>query len=387
MPAFFKYALPFALLALIGCSEAPPPEPRVIPAVKTAVVTENPGGFTRAIAGVVEPQDSTVLSFPLGGTVLEVRPNVGDTVTAGQVLAKLDAVTLRNQMQSAQANVYSGQASLLKAREEYQRKKALLDKGYISKSEFDEAKAALVARQSETEVAQAQLDNARRDLQRAELKAPFSGVIAKRNVEPYQEVKAGEALFTLMGDSGLKVKIQVPETLISSIKQEDETVVSFPALKGEAITGRITEISAQAEAGNAYPVSVTLNNAPAGLRSGMSASVSFRAHENVPVFLIPLSALAMNEIPQLADNGGTGGKAPVFVFNAEKQTVSLRLVDVLDLQDNMLAVTRGLANGDEIVVAGTAFLRDGMNVRRWEPETPRDSITILNRPVSAAKGS
>jgi hypothetical protein len=68
---------------------------------------------------------------------------------------------------------------------------------------------------------------------------PFSGVIARRNVEPYQEVKAGEALFTLMGDSGLKVIIQVPAPLIGSVKQGEETVVSFPALKGEAITGRI----------------------------------------------------------------------------------------------------------------------------------------------------
>jgi hypothetical protein len=84
----------------------------------------------------------------------------------------------------------------------------------------------------------------------------------------------------------------------------------------------------------------------------------------------------MNEIPRLSAEGGTGGRAPIFVFLPEKSAVALRVVEVRDFSGNHLAVTSGLSENDEVVVAGASFLKDGMAARRWEPGTPQQGIVM-----------
>lgn len=374
LPLAFVLALTVVGVTL-GCTSKPKDKP-VIPAVKTAKVHATAGSFSRAISGVVEAQNTTSLSFPVGGTVAKVLVEAGEQVKAGQVLASLDPQPFDMRLRAAEARVRSVQASLLKSKDQHQRKSTLLSQGFIARAEFDETKASLAASRGELDVALSELESARRDRARTVITAPYAGVIGRKDVQPHQEAPAGKAVFDILGEGGMKVRVNVPESLIGGVKPGDEAQAAFSVLRGVTAIGRVAEVSAVAESGNAYPVTIALDTPPAGLRIGMTALVSFHSGGSAPIFLLPMTALAINEVPRLAAGGGTDGKAPIFIFDGEKQAVVLRLVEVQDMQGNSLAVTRGLSDGEEVVVAGAAFLRDGMTVRRWTPDVPPEEMAI-----------
>ncbi len=378
--------IPLFLLALStfvfsGCAEEPPAVETRIPAVKTQVVTAENGQGARRISAVVEAGTSTTLAFPVGGTVAQVLVEMGDAVSKGQELARIEPAIFEIALRSAEARQSAAQSALLTAQEQFRRIKTLYDQGIVPGVELDNQRAALKNAESSLKVAQAERIKAQDDLRRTIILAPFDGKISEKNVTAFQEVGAGEAVLKMIGQGGLKARALVPESLVRTLRAGSPVSVGFATLPNERIDGTVAEIGARAEAGNAYPVLISLNQKQAdglGILVGAAANVEFASAgaDESPVFLVPLSALAMNDIPRLAADGGTGGRAPLFVFLPEQSIVTLRLVEVRDFSGNMLAVSSGLSENDEVVVAGASFLKDGMTVRRWEPETPREGIVM-----------
>lgn len=370
------------LFAFLGaCAEEPLPPASRTPSVKTLTVTPGSGLGARKISAVVQADKTATLAFPVGGTVARILVDLGDAVGKGQTLARIDPAPFEIALRSANAQVASARSSLLAASEQFRRLKALHDQGIIPTVDLDNQRAALKSAQSALEVAQSQRVKAEDDLRRTAILAPFDGRIAEKSVNAFQEVGSGEAVLKMIGEGGLEARALVPETLVRTLRQGGRVSVAFPTLPGVRVDGVITEIGASAEAGNAYPVLVSLDreqSSAKGVLVGAAASVEFpvEAGDDAPVFLVPLSALAMNEVPALAAEGGAGGRAPLFVYQPDKSMVFLRLVEVRDFSGNTLTVTSGLQENDEVVVAGASFLKDGMAVRRWEPETPREEIVM-----------
>jgi RND family efflux transporter MFP subunit len=363
----------------------------IVPAVKTQIVSPEDSLGARRISAVIEAGTSTTLAFPIGGTVAKVSAELGDTVRKGQELARIDPTPFEIALRSADAQQSAARSSLLAAKEQYRRIKTLFDRGIVPGVELDNQRAALNNAESSLQVAQAQRVRAQDDLRRTIILAPFDGKISEKSVMAFQEVGAGEPVLKMIGQDGLKARALVPESLVRSLRTGSPVTVGFATLPGERIHGTVAEIGAQAEAGNAYPVLISLDQAQSaskGILVGAAANVEFASEggDESPVFLVPLSALAMNDIPRLAANGGTNGRAPIFVFLPDKSMVSLRLVEVRDFNGNMLAVTSGLSESDEVVVAGASFLKDGMAVRRWEPETPRQGIPMsVSEPIGGSE--
>lgn len=371
----------FWISLLAGCTEEPQTSVQRPPAVKTQVVASERSHGSRRISAVVEADRTTALAFPMGGTVSEILFDLGDTVRLGQVLARIDPASFEIALRSANAQLSAAQSSLLAAREQYRRIKTLHDQGIVPGVELDNQRAALRNAESSLEVAQAKRVRAQDDLRRTEIIAPFDGRISEKNVTAFQEVGSGEVVLRMIGDGGLKARALVPESLVRSLRPGEAVAVTFPTLPGVRVDGVIAEIGAGAEGGNAYPVLVSLDAiqaAAGGVLVGAAAAVEFPSPggAQAEVFLVPMSALAMSDVPGLSADGGTGGKAPLYVFLPTESRVVLRLVEVQGFRGNMLAVTSGLSEGEEVVVAGASFLQDGMAARRWEPETPREKIVM-----------
>lgn len=380
-PCILLFLLAASAFLFSGCSEEPPEVESRIPAVKTRTVSLDSNQGARRISAVIEAGTSTTLAFPVGGTVAQLRVDLGDTVSKGQELARIEPANFEIALRSAEARRSAAQSALLAAREQYRRIKTLHDQGIVPAVELDNQRAALNNAESSLQVAQAERVRAQDDLRRTIILAPFDGKISEKSVTAFQEVGAGEPVLKMIGKDGLKARALVPESLVRTLQTGSRVFVSIATLPGSRIDGTIAEIGAKAESGNAYPVLISLDQNQSeslGVLVGAAASVEFAAGsgEESPVFLVPLSALAMNDIPSLAADGGTGGRAPLFVFVPEKSAVSLRLVEVRDFSGNMLRVSSGLSENDEVVVAGASFLKDGMTVRRWEPETPREGIVM-----------
>jgi RND family efflux transporter MFP subunit len=366
------------LWVLGGCSEATAPGPDLVRSVKTIVVGEAAGAQRRQIAGVLAATREADLSFAVRGTVQEVLVDQGMSVSAGQVLARLDARTYELALTAAQARLASARATLEERRLNFERQQTLIANKLIARAAFDRASADLDTARAQVAGAESDVDRARRDIDRTALVAPYDGIIAARDVEPFQEVSEGEVVLTLQGGAGILAEVLVPESLIREVAYGDPVRVRFPTLPDVELPGTVTEIGSRTEAGNAFPVRVRIDsgNSPAGveLRPGLSARVVFELARNAEraAALIPLAAIAFGQaepgLEAAAAEAEGPRAAPVFVFDPATSTVRKVTVRAGDIRGNLVEVYEGLAPGDRIVVAGVAFLRDGMPVRLWTPD-------------------
>ena len=366
---------PGILLAAVlpGCSDAPPPLEEITPRVKTFVVGERATGQSRRISGRVVAADTSPLSFGVAGTVEEVLVSQGDVVARGQILARLDPKPLSLAVERARAELNAARANATEAKQSHERLAALFEKQAVAKVDMEAATAKRAGARADLSAAQSDLESKERDLALTELSAPFSGTIAGRTVEPFQEVSVGQDAFVLQSAGVLEVEVQVPETLIRDVDYGQVVQITFSSAADTTINGVVSEIGSQAQAGNAFPVRVQLSRTDADLRPGMTASVTFnfdRYLEDRTAYLIPLSAIAI-EVGLLQQAGrqdeSEPGTAPVFVVDEDNQ-LQVRDLVVGDLRGNDLEVYEGLQEGDRVVSAGVAFLREGMTVELWSPE-------------------
>ena len=370
-----KYLFGLAIFgSVLACGPAgEPPQPRP-PRVRVFVVSEESSGQTRTVSGQLAAAESSTLAFGVAGTVDSVNVGQGTAVDEGQVLATLDAQPLRLQLERARSQLSADRAKLVETEQAYKRASGLLSQRGIARSEVEVAEANVKSARATLRGSQSQVEDAERDLRRAELRAPFSGTIAKRSIDPFQEIGADEAAFVLQGKGALVVKAQVAEAVIRNVDYAQRVRVTFPTLPGIELVGVVSLIAAQAGAGSAFPVEVRLPDSEADLRPGMTARVTFNFDqylEGRTAYLIPLSAIAI-DVGLLAGESVRDSEAPVFLFDEAAGRARVRNVRVGGLRGNQLEVFEGLEPGDEVISAGVSFLHDGMEVRRWSPTSGLD---------------
>jgi len=352
--------------AVVGCQdEAPPPElpPR-------AILWESVSGDTastqRVLSGIVMAVADTTLAFEVGGTVETVEVNQGDFVKRGQVLARLDPEPFELTVRDAEAGLAEATALRESARADAERTTTLYEAEVASRQEYERDVARRDSRESQVDAAQARLSLARRDLRRAVLESPFDGAISVRSVDVSMTVASGQTVFEMdSGEAGLRVEVQMPETLIAEITQGDEVEVTFPSVAGqqsaaddERFEGVVTEVGTRAGTGNAFPVRADLLAPPSGLRPGMTAEVRF----SIDIAESRLMAMSGYLVPIAAILAEHDNRFSVFVYDKQSSTVSKRPVRTGGVSDNRIAVVDGLENGDVIATAGVSFLRDGQEV-------------------------
>ncbi len=369
MCRFRRTSLAIATGLAFGCSEAPEAPGAAVQRVKVFEVGETTLGQVRTLSGEVAAGTKSPLSFGVSGTVEQVLVSRGALVAAGDMLATLDSAPLQLSFDQARAELAGERAKLEEAEQAYARASSLLAERGISQAEYEVATSQVRSARASLRSAQSRADQAERDLGRADLRAPFAGRIAERSLDAFQEIGANEAAFVLQGDAVLKVRLQVPDTLIRNVDYGKAVRVRFPTLGDLALVGVVTLIGAQAGAGSAYPVEVQLPESEADLRPGMTASVTFnfdQSSSEEPVYLLPLSAVAIDVGLLRAEPAAR--TVPVFVVEESSGTLALRDIRVRELRGNRLEVHEGLSPGDKVVAAGVPFLREGMVVEVWQPE-------------------
>ena len=340
-----------------ACGEEQKAPPQVIRAVKTIVVQPQDAVSIRRVSGLVRAVNRAPLAFEVAGTVAKVMVKSGDRVKKGQVLASLDPRQYQLNLQSAEAELRRAKAELADKESTFRAKETLYKKKVESKTAFDRAKADYDGAQEKVKKEQSKVSLAQRDLAKTTLRAPYDGLIAKREVDPSQVVASGKVVFEVQGGEDLEVSVSVPDGMVKFLKRGQGTDVVFPTLPKLKAKGRIDEVSSQGGEANTFPVTVRLIDPSPDLRSGMSAEVIFQ----LPVpgfkkaFAVPVSAL----VPVKSK-----GRNPfVYVFDKATSTLRIRKVTVAAVRGNDVLIGTGLKKGDIVVVAGVAFLHDGMKVK------------------------
>jgi RND family efflux transporter MFP subunit len=351
----------FAVLALLlaACEPETPEVVEHVRAIKTITVAERASGQARRFPGVVAAVDTAVLSFEVAGNTRTVAVEVGDRVTQGQTLATLDETPFQLNVDAAAAEVDRAKAELAEKTTEFERQKALHEKQWIAKAAYDQALAARDSAASQVSYATSKLNLARRELDKTVLSAPFDGVIASKDVDPFQEVARGEPVFEIYIEGAKQVVLSIPETAIGDIHLGLPAQVSFPSERVPAAAGRVSEIGTVATEANAFPVKVALDDPPPELLPGMTAEAALiLGDDRDAAYLVPISAIVPGPAPE---------KGYVFVYDAASTTVRRTEIVAGGVRDDQMLVSDGVAAGDIVAVAGASFLRDGQKVKLLSP--------------------
>ena len=348
-PRILAAALIAATLA--GCDKPAPPTSAARP-VRTVTVERRAEGETVSLTGQIRAKDQVSLAFRLDGRMIERPVNVGDVLTAGQVVARLDPQNQQNALRSAQANLASAEAALTQARLTFGRQQELSKDGWTPRAKFDEAQQALVAAQAQVDSAQAQVRIAQDQLSYTVLFADAPGAVTAVGAEPGEVVHAGQMIVQLARQGGRDAVFDVPEQLIRTGPRDPLVEIALTNDPQVRATGRVREVSPQADAATrTFQVKVGIIDPPEAMRLG--STVTGR---------IKLSAPPGVEVPASALTEANGRPA-VWVVDPQSQTVSLRNVDVLRYDPATVVVSQGLETGEIVVTAGVQTLHPGQKVR------------------------
>jgi len=367
-----------SLLLLLGaCSKsAPPPEP--VRAVKTVVIAPATAGSNYEYAAEIRARVESRLGFRVGGKMIERPVNVGDTVKAGQVLARLDPRDLRLGEDVARAAVASAAVNLQQAEADFKRYRDLRDQGFISGAELERRETTLKVAQAQLAQARAQSGVQGNQTAYAALTADAGGVITGVDVEPGMVVAAGAPVLRLAHDGPRDVVFSVPEdkvALVQAVAARQASVqVRLWSSNGGEVPATIREISAAADpATRTFLVKADLGSTAAP-RLGQTATVAIASPRLAGVARVPLSALKEHQ-----------GGSSVWIVDPASMTAVARPVQVGGAEGNEAVVLAGLSPGDRVVTAGVHVLSAGQKVRLYaDPEAPLVSASAPVRLVRAS---
>ena len=339
-----------AVVAACG-SEAPEEvQEAAVRPVKLLTLEEAGAGQTRRYPAVVEAASSSELTFQVSGLLQELPVTEAQEVAQGALLGRLDPRDLQSQVDSARAEYDNAEA-------EYQRGRRLAEGDAIAASTVEQ-------REARRDTAKAQLDTAEKALADSELRAPFSGVVAKIHVEKFQNVQAKEKILTLIGTDGLEATINVPSSAIitSQTAGEASAVVVFDAAPSVRVPAVFKEAALEADsASQTYEVKFSF--APPEdlvILPGMNATLILETKAGdtgaaaAAGVAVPLSAVLSE-----------GDRNFVWVIDPQAMTASKRWVTIQAGVGESAVVTEGLEPGEAIAGAGANYLAEGMKVRPW----------------------
>lgn len=360
--------LSVALLTLVGCDErqdAPTQPPQAVKTLEVAAVSTS---VARSLTGVLVVAEETRLSFPIGGKLAEATLREGEEFEAGQIIAQLDQADFQRDVSTQKARLSAVESRVKEANEEFTRQETLVAKGAATKVALARAESAREIARADRRVAEVAVATAEENLRRTILRAPRSGVVTKLLAKQFEEIAAGQPVYEVGARDALEVLVRVPEHLVPLLRYDASVDVTIAGLSDRLVKGKIIEIAATAEAGNAFRVRARLNETPPGARSGMSANVRLlipgAETADKIAFPVPLSALAFDK----AETGPVvGRKGALYVFDPSAQVVRRKDVSIAGVVGNRVFVTEGLTTGERVVIAGVAFLQDGQRVRLWRP--------------------
>ena len=331
-----------------GDAEAPPP----IRPVRVVTVDKLPGGETVTLTGTIQAKEDVSLSFRTGGQLIERLVNVGDTVEAGQVVARLDSEIEAQAVLAARANLAGARAQLADARSTVERYEPMVARGFVARQQFDRAVESRNAAQAQVDALQAQLNAAENQLGFTTLVADGPGVVTARGAEPGEVVRAGQMIVQLAREGGRDAVFDVPSRVLESADPDDYVVVALSTDPTVTAKGRVREVAPQADpVTRTFPVRVGLAAPPPSMRLGSTVTGTVQLG-GTPGIALPSSALTSAQ-----------GNPAVWVLDPRDNRVALRNVEVIRYELDRVVVGGGLSPGEIVVTAGVQVLRPGQQVR------------------------
>ncbi len=378
--------IPVALLG--GCSRKNDQQ-EVINRVLVTTVSANTAGREALYNGTFLPRTQTMLSFRASGKVISRLVEVGDFVSQGQVIARLDSADYELAQQAAQQQMLAAKADSDQAAREELRIRSLVADSTVSHSEYEQVLAKKNASAALTAQASRQLNLNENKVRYLTLTAPRAGVISNLNFEVGQVVGEGQPVATLSDQSEMELAVDLPDYMVKDIalwQAKAKFWSSSPESPSQNITLQLRTVSpvAAGMSQNFQARYRLLGMTPAAMREikqGMSAQITMMSNSN--------TSNSNNQVISLPSGavGKTNRGTYVWVVTKEHHLRQVP-VNVLRFTETTGDVT-GLTMGMQVVSLGIENVDDQMTVEAIEqsqddseasPESIPESSTTLNVP-------
>ncbi|MDN3564530.1 efflux RND transporter periplasmic adaptor subunit [Paeniroseomonas aquatica] len=331
---------------------APSPGPQAAPpALTVALATVTAQSLARPVFGdgsVVAWQE-LVVGIETGGLrILEVPVEEGDGVRRGQLLARLDDALPAAQAAQAEAAVREAEAALAIAQSDLRRSTELARSESVARQILEQRQSAALQAEARLLAARARRDEAAARLGQTRILAPTDGTIARRSILPGAVTIPGQEALRLIRDSRLELDARVPELDLAALRPGQPVLVRHGSRE---IMAQVRALAPVVGSDTRLGIVHVALPADSGLRPGMFAQAEFRP-EAQPGLIVPQEAVVFRE-----------GRPFAFVVPAGSDRAALRPLTTGLRRGGVVDVTRGLAEGERVVITGAGFLSDGDRVR------------------------
>lgn len=317
-------------------------------------------------------QELTVVGNLIGETTVSVAPRaagrlqnvdvrLGDQVSRGQRIAKIEDFELVEQIKQqeaaqevSQATIRQRETDLALAKTGLDRSTSLFEKKLIAKQVLDDSESRYQSAQASVDLARAQsqqskarLDELKINLANTTITSPVNGFVSRRLVDPGASVGQNAPVVEVVDISRVRLIANVVEKDLKQLQSGDVTRVEVDAFPGETFMGRIARVSPVLDpATRTAPIEVEIPNPSYRLKPGMYARVGITLDTTKDALVVPANALV--------DLGGRRG-----VFQPLSETAVFRAVQVGNEQGKLVEILGGLTEGQEVITTGAGQLRDG----------------------------
>lgn len=355
-----------------------PTEPTVVSLGPENVVRVEPMKLESGpvISGSLQAQRLASVRAEVGGSILDVQADQGQTVKEGELLARVEEGTLREQVQAASSTVRVARNALQVARTDERRNQVLVRQGVITRRDFERTQLARTQAEGQLADAQARLKLAQDQLERTKVTAPFTGVVSERQVHAGDIVQPGAPLFMVVDPATLRLEASVPAAQLGQVQVGTSVDFRVNGYADRAFKGQVERINPAVDpATGQVRIYVNIPNTEQALLSGLFAQgrVASQAKEALAV---PVDALDTRQEPPTVQRVSNG--------KVEQVAVTLGLRD--DVAQTV-EVKSGLKAGDVVLLGSARDLTAGTPVKLTAaPQGPKKQPRPASPPEAAQQG-
>jgi len=317
------------------------------------------------LSGSIAPFVQATVKAKVGGEVEQLKLREGQDVREGEVIARVDTRNLQAQYDREAAAVDKARADLDLARLNRDKNRTLLEQKFISQNTFEQTESAYAGSVAQLKLAEAEARVAQINLEDAAIRAPFSGTIAKRLVQPGEKVSPDSDIVTLVDLKQMVLEAAVPATEIPSVRVGQKVRFRVSGFGDRRFEGEVQRINPlTADGSRAIPVYIAVPNPDMALKGGMFAQGELQLNSNEPVL-----AVAERAIREEA------GANYVYTLRDEKIVRTPVTLGPRTKGDPFVEVRSGLTAGDRVIVADIGNDKAGATARVTRSEVTAAAAT------------
>jgi len=312
------------------------------------------------LSGAIEAERVATIRAEVSGAVLQTFAEPGQRVAAGAVLARLDDSAIRDQALSARAGVATAQNAYDIAKRELERAEALVKAGAIAERDLERARNGALAAETQLANARAMYASAQKQQNKTQILAPFAGVVSARQVNAGDVVSPGNALFTVVDPSTMRLEASVPAQALALMRVGLPVEFTVGGYEGRRFTGRVTRVNPSADpVTRQVRIIATIPNVGAALVAGLFAEGRVAA-ESRTAPVVPIAAVD--------ERGVRPSVMRIKNGRVEKTEIELGLRDD---QTETVEARSGVVPGDTLLLGTARGITPGTPVKVSTPNDTR----------------